>query len=448
MIHETITSQALAENLVGDTNERGYFVYLPPGYADGNKRYPVVYMLHWSSGNELSLVPQRGTYEQLLGSGAAQEMILVFPDASNRLGRTVYLSSPTIGDYETYLARELVDRIDANYRTIPDRDSRGISGCSMGGDGAMHLALTFPDVYSVVASMSAKYDFANFPYMGSMAARFRDEPQGFGELARYKGSFTGIYIVLAAGAAPNPDKPPFYLDMPFEVVDGEGRVVPEVMEKIGAVDEVHDLEEYLQQPLRLRHILLYHGKSDSTVPVELARSFDQLLTERGVEHDYAEVDGTHCQYDMAPVLQYLSNHLVGAPSSPLPPTATSAPVPPTPTPVPATPTPSIAVEDLSGTWQGIDPTSTGYLQLNPDGTYHKAFTLALLDTSPCEMGEYRLEGTLLTFITSNQSKRCAGQSGSYQVQLTEPDQLQTALQDHPCQVRANYTRGHWQRVAP
>jgi hypothetical protein len=47
------------------------------------------------------------------------------------------------------------------------------------------------------------------------------------------------------------------------------------------------------------------------VPVELARSFDQLLTERGVEHEYVEVAGTHCQYDMAPVLQYLSNHLVG-----------------------------------------------------------------------------------------------------------------------------------------
>jgi enterochelin esterase-like enzyme len=311
LIEEKITSQALAGNLWGDTNERRFFVYLPPGYADGNKRYPVVYMLHWSSGNELSLVPQRGTYEQLLGSGAAQEMILVFPDASNRLGRTVYLSSPTIGDYETYLARELVARIDADYRTIPDRDSRGITGCSMGGDGAMHLALRFPDVYSVVASMSAKYDYANYPYMGSIAASFRDEPQGFGELARYMGSFTGIYIVLAAGAAPNPDKPPFYLDMPFEVVGGEGRVVPEVLEKIGAADEVHDLEEYLQQPVRLRHILLYHGKSDGTVPVELARSFDQLLTERGVEHDYAEVDGFHCDYDMAPVLQYLSDHLVG-----------------------------------------------------------------------------------------------------------------------------------------
>jgi hypothetical protein len=124
-------------------------------------------------------------------------------------------------------------------------------------------------------------------------------------------SSIGVYIAIAAGAAPNPDKPPFYLDMPFEVIDGKGRVVPEVWEKIAAVDEVHDLEEYLQQPVRLRHILLYHGALDDVAPVELARSFDRLLTERGVDHEYVELDATHCDYDMTPVLQYLSDHLVG-----------------------------------------------------------------------------------------------------------------------------------------
>jgi enterochelin esterase-like enzyme len=311
LIQEKIISQALAGNLVGDPSERGYFVYLPPGYADGNKRYPVVYILHWYTGGAVSFLPLRVTLEKLLGNGTAQEMILVFPGASNKFGGSFYRSSPTIGDYETYLARELVGQIDADYRTIPDRDSRGITGCSMGGDGAMHLALTFPDVYGVVASMSAYYDFANNPNLPYIAANFRGEPQNFVELARYWELSPGPYLALAAAAAPNPDKPPLYLDMPFEYVDGEGRVVPEVMEKIAGVDEVHDLEKYLQQPMRLRHILLYHGKSDPMVPTELPRSFDQLLTERGVEHEYVEVDGTHCQYDMAPVLQYLSDHLVG-----------------------------------------------------------------------------------------------------------------------------------------
>jgi enterochelin esterase-like enzyme len=310
-LHETITSQALAGNLIGDPVERGYFIYLPPSYAEGNKRYPVVYILHGFLGNEYDMIGMKDLYERMLRNGTAQDMILVFPDGSNKFGGSIYRSSPPIGDYETYIARELVAHIDANYRTIPQRDSRGITGCSMGGDGAMHLALTFPDVYSVAAPMSAGYDWTPDPTLLDAAASFTREPQDFADYRNlYMSSVTGAYISIAAGAAPNPDKPPFYLDMPFEIVDGVGRVVPEVMDKIAAVDEVHDLEEYLQQPVRLRSILLYHGASDEIAPVELARSFDRLLTARGVEHEYVEVDAGHCYYDTAPVLQYMSDHLV------------------------------------------------------------------------------------------------------------------------------------------
>jgi hypothetical protein len=140
------------------------------------------------------------------------------------------------------------------------------------------------------------------------------------------------------------------------------------------------------------------------------------------------------------------------PPTPPPPTATSAPVPPTPTPVPSPATPSITVEDLSGIWQGmghaVGARSAGYVQLDPDGTFRWATAQPWLDTSPLEIGEFRIEGTVLTFIGSNQSQECAGQSGSYQVELTEPGQLQLALQDDPCQVRANHTPGPWERIAP
>ncbi|MFN8459698.1 MAG: alpha/beta hydrolase-fold protein [Anaerolineae bacterium] len=314
LFHEKIASQALAGNLIGDPVERGYFVYLPPSYADGNKRYPVVHILHGGMGNESQFLMLKDVYQRMLQKGMVLEMILVFSDGNNRFKASNYLSSPTIGDYETYIARELVVQIDANYRTIPHRDSRGITGCSMGGSGAMHLALNFPDIYNVVVPISASYDLVNDPALPEDAANFTDVPKDFNDLDHYW--YVGVgniayYISLAAGAAPNPDKPPFYLDMPFEVVDGKGRIVPEVLEKIGAVDVVHDLEDYLQQPIRLRHIMLYHGASDHEAPVELARSFDQLLTTRNVEHEYIEFKSGHCDYstDYQPVFQYLSDHL-------------------------------------------------------------------------------------------------------------------------------------------
>ncbi len=313
---EKFTSQALAGNLVGDPAERGYLVYLPPGYADGNRRYPVVYILHGFGADEHDFESLYEAYEGMLPKGTAQDMILVFPNANNKFGGSWYRSSPTIGDYETYLTRELVAHIDATYRTIPQRDSRGITGCSMGGYGTMHLALTFPDVYGVAAPMSAPIDFVSTPKVLGAATGLTHVAQDFNEYQQYLNSDSrfelSVWLSLAAAAAPNPDKPPFYLDMPFEVVDGKWRFVPEVVAKIATLDQVHDVDKYLQQSVRLGHILLYHGAWDTIVPVEeSARSFDRLLTARGVDHEYIEVAGGHCDYDMTPVLQYMSDHLAG-----------------------------------------------------------------------------------------------------------------------------------------
>ena len=117
---------------------------------------------------------------------------------------------------------------------------------------------------------------------------------------------------------------------------------------------------------------------------------------------------------------------------------------PTPTPVPPTPTPSITEEDLIGIWYGYGP-----LQFNEDGTYRNARAITWLETAPDDVGQFRLEGTTLTFISSNDSPNCRGQSGSYQVELTEQGQLQFVLIEDPCQPRVNRRAGRsWDRVEP
>ena len=113
----------------------------------------------------------------------------------------------------------------------------------------------------------------------------------------------------AAAAASNPDKPPFYLDMPFEMVDDEAQIVAEVAERVNATDCVHDVDEYLQQPTRLNGLMIYHGESDPFVDAEVVRGFDALLTEQGIEHEYLEVPGGHCDLRKAPVLQFMADHL-------------------------------------------------------------------------------------------------------------------------------------------
>src|ERR1700737_3071316 len=122
--HIEVHGTTLEGNLEGDAVDRDVFVFLPPSYAqEKSRRYPVVYALHgFSIGaakwpNEIH-VPQ--TIEGAFAQGA-KEMIVVLPDSKTLHNGSMYSSSVTTGDFELFIARDLVSYIDAHYRTILDR---------------------------------------------------------------------------------------------------------------------------------------------------------------------------------------------------------------------------------------------------------------------------------------------------------------------------------------
>jgi S-formylglutathione hydrolase FrmB len=326
-----LDSQALAGNLLGDSPERPVQVILPPGYAASDKRYPVVYYLNGyccdASTEMLYWLQEWYMYQysdiknatgdlmhdpgQRMQRGEIQDMILVFPNAGNRFGGSMYLSSPTIGDYETYITQELVDYVDSHYRTLPQRESRGLTGCSMGGDGAAHLGLKYPDVYAVVVAESGGYFWDRDSGLLEGAKEFTREPADYHDYVTLPWSVQ-CEMAVAAGVAPNPNKPPFYLDMPFVVVNGVAEIAPGFVDKTVALDPRSDVERYLAQPTRLNALLVQHGLNDDAIPVELARDFDKLLTEKGIAHEFDDSFITHCSYDMVPpMLKFMSDHLVG-----------------------------------------------------------------------------------------------------------------------------------------
>ena len=148
---------ALEGNLEGDAVDRDVLVFLPPSYAkQKSRRYPVVYALHgYSIGAEQWAreihVPQ--TIEGAFARGA-QEMIVVLPDSKTLHNGSMYSSSVTTGDFEQFIARDLVTYIDAHYRTLPDRLSRGLVGHSMGGYGATRIGMKHADVFGSLYIMS------------------------------------------------------------------------------------------------------------------------------------------------------------------------------------------------------------------------------------------------------------------------------------------------------
>ena len=133
-----VLGASLEGNLEGNSADRDVLVFLPPGYAaDETRRYPVVYALHgYSIGAEQWSkeihVPQ--TIEGAFALGA-REMIVVLPDSKTVHNGSMYSSSVTTGDFERFIAHDLVAYVDAHYRTMPDRESRGLVGHSMGGYG-------------------------------------------------------------------------------------------------------------------------------------------------------------------------------------------------------------------------------------------------------------------------------------------------------------------------
>src|SRR4051812_9224501 len=148
---------SLEGNLEGDDVDRDVVVFLPPSYAtQKSRRYPVVYALHgYSIGAEQWTheihVPQ--TIEGAFAHGV-QDMIVVLPDSKTVHNGSMYSSSVTTGDFENFIAHDLVAYIDAHYRTISHRSARGLAGHSMGGYGATRIGMKHSDVFGSLYIMS------------------------------------------------------------------------------------------------------------------------------------------------------------------------------------------------------------------------------------------------------------------------------------------------------
>jgi hypothetical protein len=120
----------------------------------------------------------------------------------------------------------------------------------------------------------------------------------------------GWFFCMAAAVAPDPDNPPFYGEMPFRIVDGRGELVPEVHAKIVETDAAHEARRYLQQPVRLRGILIRHGVDDTEIDARV-HSFVHVLTDLGIAHEYVEEHAGHCGRGWESAsLKYMSDNLV------------------------------------------------------------------------------------------------------------------------------------------
>lgn len=289
-----VPGPSLQGNLSGDDALRDVSVYLPPGYADNpQRRYPVVYLLHgytdsdgnWFglNGNHFVNVPD--AVDAAWQNGAA-EMIIVMPNAYTRFKGSMYSNSVTTGDWEAYVAKDLVAYIDNHYRTIADRDSRGLAGHSMGGYGALRIGMKYPDVFAALYAMSPCCMGAN---MNPSAQQF-DAVLAVKDDADVAAAGFGTSAMLASAAvwSPNPDNPPFYLDLPF----AGGELQQDVVARWVANAPLVFVHQYIPQLKSYEEIYIDAGDRDTGIAATV-RDMDAILTSYGVRHGSEIYAGDH-----------------------------------------------------------------------------------------------------------------------------------------------------------
>lgn len=282
-----VHSPAIAGNLEGNSAERKVLVVTPPGYdANANKRYPVVYYLHgyWAP---LEAQQQGFRLHEAVQAAAeaGNELIMVMPDGFSKLRGGFYSSSPTVGDYESFVAEDLVEWVDANYRTIATRESRGLAGHSMGGYGTARIAMKRPEVFSSIYMMSACcLDPMQMTADQARAIEAMTPEQvaaaQFGQLAA---------VSTLATWSPDPSDDGF-----LKVYTGlkeDGTIDPLVNQRLAANSPVVLVPQYLPALNSLEAFAMDIGDKDFLL--EGNRLFRAELDRFGVKYDFELYEGDH-----------------------------------------------------------------------------------------------------------------------------------------------------------
>jgi enterochelin esterase-like enzyme len=285
-----IHATALEDNLEGNAVERDVLVFLPPSYLkEPARRYPVVYALHgyfvgaaqWSV--EIH-APQ--TIEGAFARGA-KEMIVVLPDSKTLHNGSMYSGSITTGDFETFIARDLVSYIDAHYRTIPERYSRGLAGHSMGGYGTTRIGMKHADVFGSLYIMSpCCLSPRSIAPADAEIEKMLEQVKSPEDSAKLP-FLARAQLAAAAAWSPNPKNPPLFLDLPTQAGEGQS----EVLAKWAANAPLAFIHQYIGNLRRYRAIALDVGDQDA-LRTDTAKLHD-VLDAYGIANSFEIYAGDH-----------------------------------------------------------------------------------------------------------------------------------------------------------
>jgi enterochelin esterase-like enzyme len=281
-------------------------VVLPPSYgSEPDRRYPVVYYLHGFAIDGRNFYNFMRVPEAVAANAAeGREFIVVVPDTLTKMGGSMYGASVTTGDFRKFIATDLVEYIDSKYRTIATREGRGLAGHSMGGHGTLVVGMTYPEMFDSIWAQSACCVSPRTETVESAQAMAavpyeNVDNAGFGMRAG---------LASAVAWAPNPNKPPYYVDFP---INEAGEIDQLVIAKWANNSPLAMVSSNLGALQSFDGIGLDVGDKDGLVQDDTL--IHQELEKFGVEHEWAVYDGDHTnrigQRFSEVVLPFFARHL-------------------------------------------------------------------------------------------------------------------------------------------
>ena len=297
LICRELRSERIAHNKIGIDPVRKMLIYLPAGYdPSSSQRYPVIYFLpnpfEESYRYDFDRRDAQGLFDHAIAEGVIKSFILVAVDMNTPLGSSWYVNSSVTGDWEDFMIRELVPYIDSNFKTLSNRDSRGIAGIFIGGYGAIRLGMRHPDIFGSVYAMHPvgtgtgvgvsmtipKWDIL------TNAKSMDDVTQDGG---------TRIFTTMFQAHLPNPSKPPLFVDLPAQQENGRLIIDTNLMDRFRNNFYLETMiPQYADGLKSLRGFKFDWTRNDANYDhVYANQAFTRKLNEFGVAHGAEEYTG-------------------------------------------------------------------------------------------------------------------------------------------------------------
>jgi Putative esterase len=235
IVDRELRSEKFVNNKIGTSPIRKMVVYLPRGYDDSSRHYPVIYFLLTPEVNyraEFEHEGAQGLFDKAIAAGVIDSFIFVSVDMNTPLGCSWYVNSPVTGNWEDFMIDDPVPYIDANFRTLSNRNSRGIAGDFMGGYGAIRFGMRHPDVFGSVyalgsvgtgSGLQVMYSRPNWDLLANAKSLDDFKKNGF---------WPNIFTTIFQAHLPNSDKPPLFIDLQVQKVGDQLVVDNKVTERL------------------------------------------------------------------------------------------------------------------------------------------------------------------------------------------------------------------------